>query len=214
MKVERAIFRENEWNDILQKSYTGDMRSGNYHVSDLNPALCLRQTALSRKHEPKWDNTTLYRFTMGRSMETFFFSSIMPESLQEYEVEKDGIVGHIDFGGKAIDYECKLTWAREPSTPEELFSKRQYWVKQAGAYAHMRGRTYMNFVICFLFPVPTLRCYELTWEKEELEDLWKKFLEAKEYLEFKDVLGQLPEKTIWTSLCRGCSYKEVCDASI
>ena len=214
MKVERAIFREDEWNHLLKESYTGNMRSGNYHVSDLNPALCLRQTALSRKYEPKWDTTTLYRFTMGRSMEKFFFDSIMPKSLQEYPVEKDGIVGHIDFGSPTIDYECKLTWAREPSTPEELFNKRQYWIKQAGAYAHMRDRTYMNFVVCFLFPVPTLRCYELTWEKEELEDLWSKFIEAREYLEFKKVMEQLPEKTIWTNLCRGCSYKEVCDASV
>ena len=62
-------------------------------------------------------------------------------------------------------------------------------------------------------PVPVIRCYQLKWEPEELEELWSKFLENKDYLEFKDVLGELPIKTPLTWLCKGCAYKEVCDAS-
>ncbi len=211
MESKRLKVDENLWNETLKESYQQERRKGNYHVSDLT--MCLRQTALSRKHDPVWNETTLYRFSMGRAMEKFFFSMIMPKSIQEYEVEKDGIVGHIDFGTCAVDYECKLTWGKEPKSPEELFKSKFWWVEQAGAYTYMRGRTHMNFVVCFLNPVPVIRCYQLKWEPEELEELWSKFLENKDYLEFKDVLGELPIKTPLTWLCKGCAYKEVCDAS-
>ena len=38
------------------------------------------------------------------------------------EVESDGIVGHIDFAGEEIDYECKLTWGKEPPSTDKLFA--------------------------------------------------------------------------------------------
>jgi len=210
MDVQRLSADEEIWHEKLQKNYESEPRTG-MHVSDLT--LCLRQTALSRLHQPVWDHTTLFRFTMGRSMEKSFFSDLLPESTQEMSVEKDGIVGHIDFAGEEIDYECKLTWGKEPTSIDKLFADKFYWVEQAGAYTHMRDRTEMNFVVCFLNPIPRLRSYRLTWEEYELEDLWGKFLEKKEYIEVKKSKDELPMKTPLTWLCRGCSYKEVCDGS-
>ena len=210
LKATRETLEENKWQDRLVKTYETEPRTG-MHVSDLT--LCLRQTALSRLHKPVWEEQTLYRFTMGRAMEKSFFSLLIPESTQELSVEKDGIVGHIDFAGEEIDYECKLTWGKEPQTAEQLFTDKFYWVDQAGAYTHMRGRTQMNFVVCFLNPIPRLRSYTLTWDEYELEVLWARFLDNKEYIEVKNAQDELPMKTPLTGLCRGCAYKEVCDES-
>mgnify|MGYP001198890632 FL=1 len=211
MKTNRVEEQERVWNDTLTSSYESNDRTG-VHVSDLT--LCLRQTALSRKHPPVWDESTLYRFTMGRAMEKNFFSLFAPTMTQELEVKKDGIEGHIDFGSDPVDFECKLTWSREPETSDALFESKFWWLEQAGAYTYMRGRTKMNFVICFLNPVPKIRCYQVEWEQSELDELWKRFLENKEYLEVKEVKGELPMKTPLTWLCRGCAYKEVCDDPI
>ena len=211
MKTNRVEEQERVWNDTLTSSYESNDRTG-VHVSDLT--LCLRQTALSRKHSPVWDESTLYRFTMGRAMEKNFFSLFAPTMTQELEVKKDGIEGHIDFGSDPVDYECKLTWSREPESSDALFESKFWWLEQAGAYAYMRGRTKMNFVICFLNPVPKIRCYQVEWEQSELDTLWKRFLENKEYLEVKEVKGELPMKPPLTWLCRGCAYKEVCDDPI
>ena len=43
--------------------------------------------------------------------------------------------------------------------------------------------------------------------------IYPKFLEKKEYIEVKKAKDELPMKTPLTWLCRGCSYKEVCDGS-
>ena len=47
------------------------------------------------------------------------------------------------------------------------------------------------------------------------DNIWSitSFLENKEYIEMKKTNSELPMKTPLTWLCRGCSYKEVCDDS-
>jgi CRISPR/Cas system-associated exonuclease Cas4 (RecB family) len=150
---------------------------------------------------------------MGRAMEEVFFSHLADNAIQELEVKLEGIEGHIDFGSDPLDYECKLTWSREPETPEELFDSKFWWVQQAGAYTYMRKRTKINFVVCFLNPIPKIRCYQLEWTQEELTELWMWLKDNKEYLEIKEIQGALPMKTPLTWLCRGCAYKEVCDDS-
>tara|TARA_R100000808_G_scaffold4949_1_gene15444 strand:- start:6184 stop:6819 length:636 start_codon:yes stop_codon:yes gene_type:complete len=211
MKAERVEQQELLWDNKLKLSYESNERTG-VHVSDL--LLCLRQTALSKQFKPKWDSQTLYRFTMGRSLEKVFFSDLMPVATQELEVELDGIVGHIDFGADPIDYECKLTWSRPPTNTEKLFEDKFWWVEQAGAYTYMRNRTEMNFVVCFLNPIPKLMCYHLEWDEYELEELWSRLQENKEYLAVKNMKEELPMKTPFTWLCRGCAYKEVCDDAV
>ena len=168
MKVKRKEEQEHLWDESLQNSYKNQERSGT-HVSAL--LLCLRQTALSRLHEPVWDSTTLQRFQMGRAMEKAFFSEIMPSATQELEVEQDGIVGHIDFGSEPVDYECKLTWKKELDDPEELFKKSWWWLDQAGAYTFMRKRTKINFVVCFINFTPRMRCYEVEWTPRIRRDM-------------------------------------------
>ena len=53
----------------------------------------------------------------------------------------------------------------------------------------------------------------LLYKNLSVFDLWNKFLENKEYIEMKKTNSELPMKTPLTWLCRGCSYKEVCDDS-
>ena len=214
MKAKRLIEVERDWNTDLQKVYESEPKRTRTHVSDLT--WCLRQSALSRIHKPNWTPVTLYRFTMGRAMENVFFSNLMPNATQEMEVESDGIVGHIDFGSDPVDYECKLTWGKEPDEDDIqswFEDSKGYWLTQAGAYTYMRGRTTMNFVVCFVSFIPRIRCYEVSWDKEELQDMWDKLLDAKEYLDFKDALGELPMKTLDTYKCKSCQFKEVCDES-
>ena len=150
MDIVRFTQEENKWDEKLQSQYSNHKRTGT-HVSDL--ILCLRQSVLAKDYEPKWETQTLFRFTMGRSLEKAFFEFFVEQSedtiiTQELEVEKNGIVGHIDFGGEEIDYECKLTWSREPSDKYLERDFKEYWLDQAGAYTYMRGRTKMNFIVC------------------------------------------------------------------
>ena len=72
----------------------------------------------------------------------------------------------------------------------------------------------MNFVVCYLNPIPKLICYHLEWDEYELEELWSRLTENKEYLMIKNEKDELPMKTPFTWLCRGCAYKEVCDDAI
>ena len=216
MKATRVFTQEEVWNNKLHQEYDSSDRTGT-HVSDLT--MCLRKTALSRLHNPVWETETLYRFTMGRSLEKAFFTSLMPEATQELEVEKEGVVGHIDFAGEEVDYECKATWSRELDV-EEIFltgkgriKPKDYWVKQAGAYTHMRGRTKMNFIVFYLANPPKLRCYQLEWTEDELHELWSGLIENKNYLDMKDAIGELPYKPPQTWQCNGCSYRKVCDES-
>lgn len=214
MKITRNTIEENYWKNNLQNNYKSNDRTGT-HVSDL--ILCLRQSVLARTNQPKWEDQTLFRFTMGRSLETTFWRDIIQEEYshftQELEVEKDGVVGHIDFGGEFYDYECKLTWGREPK--DEYLEKdfKEYWLDQAGAYTYMRGRTSMRFIVGYINPVPRLRCYQVTWTEEELQDLWDSLIRKKLYVEKKTSLGQLPMRTVETWLCKGCPYNEVCYAT-
>ena len=214
MRAIRLFEQENEWDSELVTSYANEAKRTGTHVSDLT--WCLRQTALSRLYTPEWTPVTLYRFTMGRAMEKVFFSEMMPHATQELEVEKDGIVGHIDFGADPIDYECKLTWGKEPEDDDVqnwFINSKETWIQQAGAYTYMRGRNKMNFVVCFVNYVPRIRSYQLEWTEDELTNLWNTFLGNKEYLETKLSLGELPMKTIHTERCKSCQLRKVCDAT-
>tara|TARA_R100000306_G_C4374669_1_gene141419 strand:+ start:692 stop:1342 length:651 start_codon:yes stop_codon:yes gene_type:complete len=214
MEAIRLFDKEDEWDRDLLTSYRNQEKRTGTHVSDLT--WCLRQSALSRLHDPEWEPVTLYRFTMGRAMEHSFFSQIMPESTQELEVEQDGIVGHIDFADDPTDYECKLTWGKEPEDDNVqgwFEDSKSYWLEQAGAYTYMRNRTEINFVVCFVNYVPRIRSYRIQWTHGELADLWRRFQDSKEYLDFKEVQGELPMRTIDTKKCKTCQFKRVCDAS-
>lgn len=209
MKIIRNTLEEDVWETHLQKNYESNDRTGT-HVSDL--LLCLRQPILAKQNKPNWETQTLFRFTMGRSLEKSFFQDVIPEATKELEVEKNGIVGHIDFAGEKFDYECKLTWSREPKEQYLEQDFKPYWLDQAGAYTHMRGRTSMRFIVCYLNPVPRLRCYEINWEEHELEDLWNSFIRKKIYVDKKVSNNELPMRTVEDWLCKGCPYKEVCYA--
>ena len=135
---------QQKWESSLLSQYRDEVREFDperVHVSDLTS--CLRRPFLSREYDPSWSMTTLYLFTLGRAFESAVFKTLLPESTEELEVLEGGIVGHIDFATDTLDYECKLTWKREPEDEEgveELFDRSQYWVDQAGTYAVMRRR--------------------------------------------------------------------------
>lgn len=212
MNIERSITEESIWESHLHSEYERGAREG-VHVSDLT--LCLRPAILSKKYSPKFETETLFRFTMGRAMEKSFFEVIanrLGGVTQELEVEKDGIVGHIDFASDVYDYECKLTWGREPKDNYLVRDFKTYWLDQAGAYTYMRGRTKMKFIVCYIKPNPRVRCYEVEWTQEELEELWQSFLSKKKYVEDKVSKGEMPMKTVERWLCNGCAYKEPCDS--
>jgi CRISPR/Cas system-associated exonuclease Cas4 (RecB family) len=176
------------------------------HVSDL--ILCLRQPFLMRKYQPEWDALSLFRFEMGRSLEKVVFSTLLPDSTQEMEVEEDGIVGHIDFASDPYDYECKLTWSHPKDDPEE--NVKFWWLEQAGSYAVMRRRDACKFIVLHLFPVPKLSCYFVEWTRRELGDLWSIMLKRKEYSDKKEREGLLPARTSLKWLCKGCPVENVC----
>lgn len=209
---------QHEWESRLSSLYRDEVREFDperVHVSDL--ISCLRRPFLTREYEPSWNLNTLYMFTLGRAFEKAVFTGLLPESTEELEVLEGGIVGHIDFGTDDLDYECKLTWKREPQSEDEvdeLFEKSQYWVDQAGTYAIMRRRRACRFAVLHIptFPQPSLRIYRVEWTAREQAELWKSMTQNREYVVGKEGSGELPMKTLDTKLCQTCQVKEVCDA--
>ena len=143
-----------QWTDSLRAKYNEDFRTFNpdrIHISHL--VSCLRRPILEATYQPVFTERTLWLFTLGRAFEKAVFTHILPEATQELAVYEDGIVGHIDFGTDDLDYECKLTWKRLPTTDDEvqqLFEKSDYWVEQAGGYAIMRRRDACRFAVLHL----------------------------------------------------------------
>ena len=205
-RVEVDEEEKERFTDKLFADAEGQERTGT-HVSDL--ILCLRQPTLTRKYLPIWSLVTLLRFTMGRALEKSVFKLLLPYSTEELEVKKDGIEGHIDFGSDPLDVECKLTWKHKKS-PDDLLDSNFWWFEQAGAYAYMRERTSCRLVVLYLFPIPQLESYRVTWEQEELDDLWEMFLERKKYMENCEEEDDLPMRTPLTWLCKGCPVEKVC----
>jgi len=217
----RAWFDHEEldrWENKLASQYEAETRTG-LHVSDL--IVCLRRPVLLEEYFPEWDINKLYMFTFGRGWEKEVFKDLLPEATQELEVTQkiDGVnqvlEGHIDFGADPLDYECKATWSKLPTTDdevEELFSKNWYWEEQAGAYAVMRRRTACRFAVLHIptFPNPTLRIYRVEWTKQELAEIWRAFTQRARYVQEKRARGELPARTQHKWACKGCPVEEVC----
>lgn len=198
---------ENEWTEKLILSYESEQREG-VHVSDL--LLCLRQPELMKEYPPSWDMITLFRFTVGRALEKAVFKLILPQSTRELEVSEGGIEGHIDFGGDPHDWECKLTWSKPPSEPEDLLDDKFWWFEQMATYAIMRRRTECKLAVLYLFPIPRLACYLVSWERDELGDMWRIMQSRMSYMIGKrDGVGY-PKRTPHTWLCKGCPVEEIC----
>lgn len=207
-KIRQNKSEEGCWEDRLLSEYERMERREKVHVSDL--ILCLLQTRLKDDYESAWDVTTLLRFTLGRALEKVVFKILLPFATQELEVEEEGIVGHIDFGSTPYDYECKLTSSFEPKEPEDLLDSKFWWFEQMKSYAVMRRRTEMRLVVLFLLPVPSLRCYDVIFDVEELGDAWQVMQARKEYLLELRERDELPDPTIFGWICGMCQVKYVC----
>ena len=184
------------------------------HVSEL--ISCLRRPVLQREYDVDWNPRTLLMFTMGRAFESYVFGRMLPEATEELEVHEEGIVGHIDFATDEMDYECKLTWKREPKDDDEvgeLFDRSDYWVEQAGAYAVMRRRRACKFAVLHVtpYPPPSLRIYTVEWTAEEQGELWDRMQKRRRYLIDKWEKEELPMMVLNRKLCNSCSVKTICD---
>lgn len=205
-EIYQDMNEQTKWENSILKRFE-DERRASIHVSDL--LVCMRRPVLLEQYYPDWDVTTLFRFMFGRALEKAVFSLLIPDTVQELEVEYRGLKGHIDFASDPEDYECKFTWSAF-STTDALFRDKWYWVEQAGLYVLMRGRQSCKFIVMNVLPTPQVRCFRVTWSRSELVELETRMIERMEYLMAKRSAGQLPMKTVHTWACKGCPVKTIC----
>lgn len=210
----QAVILETEeraWGEALQEVYHNETRTG-VHVSDL--ITCIRRGLLLEEYKPDFGTGSLYRFSLGRSMEVAFMKILLDTKgviYQELEVKEEGIEGHIDFASDPYDYECKFTFVRPRDTPDELFERQWYWAEQAGTYAIMRRRrSCIVTVVHVIMPEPIVIPYLVTWTAEEQGELWKAMRMRRDYRNRMQKLGEFGARTSHTQFCEGCPVHHAC----
>ena len=176
------------------------------HVSDV--VYCLRKA--------------FYRRTTGRpptkkQLVWFLLGEISHKILQElgweykeYEISKDGLVGHIDIYDSAIIIEVKTT--RKLYRLQFRKDVPETWMRQIMAYAYMLNKTEVDLLVVYDV-LATIESYHLKFTEKELEDNWNYLLKRKEILEKAletgVVNGILPE-TEYKWECRDCEFRDIC----
>ena len=204
----------------LEESYKQSHKRESTHVSDL--ILCTRQSILTREYSPDWNVDTLIKFEFGRAFETALAEKFFPFNYhvtnvkRELKVVSEGIVGHVDFACDPIDYECKLTFGKKLTDMEQFQTKHFYWFQQMQAYCHMRHRSEMGLLVCYMSTANYMVDFDIVeyrvkFSSREIDTNWKRLLREKQ--SFQSALDNFlyPPKTIHTFCCRGCPVKEVCD---
>lgn len=187
-------------------------RTPGAHVSDL--VLCLRKSA-ARKDGlvPDFSPSDLLVFAVGHAIQDYI-TGRAPET----PLYKDGVSGNCDWvDPDGNPWEVKATYASAARNVQD----NQHYFDQLGAYCHMMGKTraylavfYINGYYDFQRKKPregavpgeraVLKVFEVTWTKEELEELWDELTDRADMLASAFHWKDLPIQMHYTWECDYC----------
>jgi len=197
--VDKAPGLEKRFLSALREKQNS-MREG-IHVSDL--VYCLRE-AYFRKVEPAEPSLKQLGFFVDGARRHRVLQELLGVE-SEVEVEKYGVVGHVDILLDA-PVEIKTTRARN-ALPDHYF-------RQLGYYAVMLDVPRGYLVIQRLNNDSPWEFYRVEWSKEELQLLDRELKYRADLLRvalnFRDfhMLPRVEESMAWK--CRNCPYRDKC----
>lgn len=187
--------RENRelWERIVGPLRQPHQREG-IHVTDLTG--CLDRAYWSRVMPRESGEAFAVTVSIGRWIHEALGVSVF----REMPVEKDGIIGRIDF---ILDkpVEVKTTMS-ERIMPE--------WIEQIMAYAYMYGvKEY--YLVVVRMRSKRIECYTLEFTDEELRENWEILLSRKERLLEALEKREPPKYGPPGWRCKECPYRDVCE---
>jgi len=174
---------------------------------------CLRKAYLRRTEQVPLEDSTALLWLGGQ-----FWHSRLGFSETEVEVERDGIVGHIDalLDHRGGEYPVEIKSTRLKPNQEIP----QHWVEQLQGYCYMHGSKIGILLVVYSMGdwrdiSPQLRAYILGFTAEELEGNWQRiWLQAerlRDHLERKLLPGVdhvFSPRGEWE--CKNCDVRRFC----
>ncbi len=170
------------------------------HVSDLT--YCLRKAYYRRFKNRKLSEQQLIFFLDGHQRHEGL-QSLVSHLDKEKEVEKYGVVGHLDILDKH-PVEIKTTRARPTN------QKPPHYLRQLAYYCLLTDSATCNLITQYIND-GYLTFEHIEFSKLELDQYLRDMLEARDMLKFayeRKTVSQLPKGDEWQ--CRNCEFNQIC----
>jgi len=188
----------------LQKRY--DISRTGIHVSDL--VYCLREAYWKKKDPQPQTVKTLSFFVDGARRHEALQELLDVDS--EVEVEKYGVVGHVDM----LEEDLFNFIPVEVKTTRSQNSLPEHYLKQLGFYAVLLGVKSGCLVIQRLINEDPWEFYLVEWTHEEITELEEEMKHKASLLqnalknETPEILPKAEQTMNWK--CQNCLYKQRC----
>jgi len=206
LKIADANELKKKFLERLEQYYNNGKTRDGLHVSDL--VFCLRQSYFRKTNPKPHSLRTLQFFIDGATRHSALQDLLGLE--REVEVERFGVVGHVDVMAGGVPVELKTTRARS-AVPDHYFRQLGYYAVLCGV---CEGVLVVQRINCRDGEEPW-EFYHVKWSREEVEGLERELRHRANLLRgalekrdpsFLPVLGS---DMRWK--CRWCDYVDECE---